>query len=63
MQGSRRCEELISEVDILNRLAEIGFAPPNANKPIRNITELRKIRDILLEQQNWQLALEVKWAK
>lgn len=59
MQGARRCEELTSEVDILNRLAEIEFSPPDPTKPIRNVSELKKLRDILLEQQNWELSLEV----
>lgn len=59
LQGARSCEELTSEVDILNQLTNQKFVPPMSNKSIRNIEDWTKMRQALLENQNWELALEV----
>jgi len=59
MQGARQCEELTNESVMLNQMAKSKFAPPQPNKPIRDVQDWKQIRNILLEQQNWELALEV----
>lgn len=57
--GIRRCEELTSELDIITQLASLKLFPSEGPKPIRDMKELRKIRDTVLERQQWELALEV----
>lgn len=59
LTGARDCEELTSEVDILTQLANQKSVPSIPNKPIRDIEDWTKMRLKLLENQNWELALEV----
>ncbi|XP_065220499.1 zinc finger FYVE domain-containing protein 26 isoform X2 [Planococcus citri] len=59
MQSCRKCEELDSEVDILNHLSKIKFFSTDQSRPLRDIQELKKVRDTLLEKQKWELALEI----
>lgn len=63
MQGARQCEELTNESVMLNQMAKSKFAPPQPNKPIRDVQDWKRIRNVLLEQQNWDLALEVSNSK
>lgn len=57
--GVQQCEELENEVELLDRLSQINITSLVPGKPLRGATELRRIRHLILEQQQWNLALEV----